>query len=54
MDVRRTGGGYEVLVRDSSRRYTKFRTEVFINALGAGAEKFAHMLGIETGLYPVR
>ena len=54
VDVRRTGGEYEVLVRDSSRRYTKFRTEVFINALGAGAEKFAHMLGIETGLYPVR
>ena len=54
VDVRRTGGEYEVLVRDSSRRYTKFRTEVFINALGAGAEKFAHMLDIETGLYPVR
>ena len=54
VDVHRTGGEYEVLVRDSSRRYTKFRTEVFINALGAGAEKFAHMLGIETGLYPVR
>ena len=54
VDVRRTGGEYEVLVRDSSRRYTKFRTEIFINALGYGAEKFARMLGIETGLYPVK
>ena len=54
MDVRKVGGEYEVLVRDSARRYTKFRTEIFVNALGYGAEKFAHMLGIETGLYPVK
>lgn len=54
VDVRKVGGEYEVLVRDSARRYTKFRTEIFVNALGYGAEKFAHMLGIETGLYPVK
>lgn len=54
VEVRRCGNEYEVLVRDSSRRYTRFRTEIFVNALGAGAVKFAEMLGIETGLYPVR
>ena len=54
VDVRKVGGEYEVLVRDSARRYTRFRTEIFVNALGYGAEKFAHMLGIETGLYPVK
>lgn len=54
VEVRRCGNEYEVLVRDSSRRYIRFRTEIFVNALGAGAVKFAEMLGIETGLYPVR
>ena len=54
VDVRKTGAEYEVLVRDSSRHYTRYRTPVFVNALGYGAEKFASMLGIETGLYPVR
>lgn len=54
VDVRRTGGEYEVLVRDGSGHYTRFRTEIFINALGYGAGKFAAMLGIETGLYPVK
>lgn len=54
VEVRRAGNEYEVLVRDGSRHYTRFRTDIFVNALGYGAGKFAAMLGIETGLYPVK
>lgn len=54
VDVRKIGAEYEVLVRDSSGHYTRYRTPIFVNALGSGAEKFASMLGIDTGLYSVR
>ena len=35
-------------------KYRRYKTAIFVNAMGAGAEKFASMLGIKTGLYPVR
>ena len=54
VEVRRDGKEYEILVRDRAGHYTRFHTEVFVNALGPGAAKFAAMLGLETGLYPVR
>lgn len=54
ISVSRSGATYYVTVRRPDGRYAKYETEVFVNALGAGAEKFASQLGIETGLYPVR
>lgn len=53
--VSRDGGTYRVLVyHPLSREHVEYRTPVFVNALGANAEPFARMLGLETGLYPVR
>lgn len=52
--VRKDGKEYRITVRRPDGTYAEYSTEVFVNALGAGAEKFARQLGIETGLYPVR
>ena len=54
VDVAKTGDTYLVTVQTPDGRYRRFKTAVFVNALGAGAEKFARMLGIDTGLFPVR
>lgn len=54
IDVEKIGKEYKVLIKDANNKYTEYRTEIFVNALGAGAEKFASRLGIETGLYPVK
>ncbi|MFZ4520524.1 MAG: FAD-dependent oxidoreductase [Bacteroidales bacterium] len=54
IDVNKVNGLYTILVQDHQRRYVEYETEVFINALGPGGEKFASQLNIETGLYPVK
>ena len=54
VDVAKTGDTYLVTVKLADGRYRRYKTAVFVNALGAGAEKFARMLGIDTGLFPVR
>ncbi len=54
VDVTKTGETYLVTVKMADGRYRRYKTAVFVNALGAGAEKFARMLGIDTGLFPVR
>ncbi|HPS62376.1 MAG TPA: FAD-dependent oxidoreductase, partial [Bacteroidales bacterium] len=54
VDVTRVDGHYLALVQDHQQQYIEYETEVFINALGPGGEKFASGLGIETGLYPVK
>ncbi|MCO5264997.1 MAG: FAD-dependent oxidoreductase [Lentimicrobium sp.] len=54
VDVRREGNIYKVLVQDHEKQYVEYHTEVFINALGPEAGKFAGMLGLETGMYPVK
>ncbi|MBR0052972.1 MAG: FAD-dependent oxidoreductase [Bacteroidales bacterium] len=54
VDVAKDGKNYLVTVRTADGRYRKFKTAIFVNALGAGAEKFARMLGLDTGLFPVR
>jgi len=54
VNVRKEGKTYLITVRRSDGIYSNYETEIFVNALGAGAEKFASQLGIETGLYPVR
>ena len=54
VDVQRDGKEYRVIVLTPDKEYAEYRTEVFINALGAEADKFARKLGIETGLFPVK
>ena len=54
VDVAHEGKGYMVKVRLGNGRYKVYHTDVFVNALGTGAEKFAKRLGIETGLFPVK
>ena len=54
VDVAKTGKTYLVTVKTADGRYRRFKTAVFVNALGAGAEKFARILGIDSGLFPVR
>ena len=54
VDIGFDGSLYHATVRLPDGRYRRYRTPVFVNAMGAGAEKFASMLGIKTGLYAVR
>jgi len=42
------------LVRNHEGRYIEYTCGHFVNAMGWGAEKFTDMLGIDTGLYPVK
>ena len=54
IEVAREGSTYSVLVLTHDKKYMEFRTENFVNALGAGAGKICESLGIQAGLYPVR
>ncbi len=54
VDAVRDGKDYILTVKLPGGKYRRYRTAIFVNALGAGAEKFASLLGIRTGLYPVR
>ncbi|MFU8844573.1 MAG: FAD-dependent oxidoreductase [Bacteroidales bacterium] len=54
INIRKEGDKYFVLVQDHTKQYIEFETEHFINALGPEGEKFARMLGIETGTYAVK
>ncbi|HBY02597.1 MAG TPA: ferredoxin [Rikenellaceae bacterium] len=54
IDVCKVGNEYRVIVQTPNREFVEYSTEIFINALGADAGKFASKLGIETGLYPVK
>ena len=42
------------LVRNHEGKYIEYECDHFVNAMGWGAEKFTDMLGIDTGLYPVK
>ncbi|MDP4281257.1 MAG: FAD-dependent oxidoreductase, partial [Bacteroidota bacterium] len=54
LDVRKEGKKYFVLARNHGNTPVEYETEIFVNALGYGGEKFARMLGINTGLYTVK
>ena len=54
LEVRKQGSKYHVLALTHQKEYVEYVCEHFVNALGGNAEKFASMLGIETGLYPVK
>lgn len=54
INAEKHGDRYEVIVRDHRGEYVEYHTPVFVNALGSEGNHFARMLGIETGLYPVK
>lgn len=54
LEVMKEGSTYSILVLTHDKKYVEFRTEIFVNALGAGAGKICEGLGIHAGLYPVR
>jgi glycine/D-amino acid oxidase-like deaminating enzyme/thioredoxin reductase/Fe-S-cluster-containing hydrogenase component 2/ferredoxin len=54
VDVEKSGDLYKAIVRNNEGEYVEYHTPLFINALGDQGNNFAQMLGIQTGLYPVK
>ena len=54
LNVERRGDKTVALVRTHDGRYIEFTCGHFVNSMGWGAERFTDMLGIDTGLYPVK
>lgn len=54
VEVHKNGGKYYVLLYTHDKRYIEYECDHFVNALGYSAERFARMLGLYTGLYPVK
>ena len=54
LSVWRKGDKVVALVRNHEGKYVEYTCGHFVNAMGWGAEKFTDMLGIDTGLYPVK
>ena len=54
VEVHKNGGKYHVLLYTHDKRYIEYECDHFVNALGYSAECFARMLGLYTGLYPVK
>ena len=54
VDISKHGNIYNLVVQTHEKEYVEYETEIFVNALGPNADKFADKLGIETGLFPVK
>lgn len=54
VEVHKNGRKYHVLLYTHDKRYIEYECDHFVNALGYSAERFARMLGLYTGLYPVK
>lgn len=54
VEVHKNGGKYHVLLYTHDKRYIEYECDHFVNTLGYSAERFARMLGLYTGLYPVK
>ena len=54
LSVWRKGDKVVALVRNHEGKYIEYTADHFVNAMGWGAERFTDMLGIDTGLYPVK
>ncbi|MBO4306764.1 MAG: FAD-dependent oxidoreductase [Bacteroidales bacterium] len=54
LHVQRNGNRTLALVRTHEGKYVEYDCEHFVNSMGWGAERFTDMLGIDTGLYPVK
>jgi len=45
---------FNVIVQTHDNNYIELEAEIFVNALGSEAEKFANQAGLRLGLFPVR
>jgi len=54
VSVERNNDNFMAVVRNHHGEYIEYHTPLFINALGDQGDVFAKMLGIETGMYPVK
>ncbi len=54
INIHKDGKEFVALVRNHKKEYTEYRSEIFINSLGADADKFAKQLGYQLGMYPVK
>ncbi len=54
LSVWRKDDNVVALVRNHEGKYIEYTCGHFVNAMGWGAERFTDMLGIDTGLYPVK
>ena len=54
LHVQKANGHYIALVRTHEGEFIEYTCDHFVNAMGWGAEKFNDMLGLDTGLYPVK
>jgi len=55
IDIRKENDKYIALVKNHyDGTFIEYTSDIFINSLGANADKFARQLGLFTGLYPVR
>lgn len=54
LHLQRNGDRILALVRNHDGKYIEYSCEHFVNSMGWGAERFTDMLGIDTGLYPVK
>ncbi len=55
IDVRKENEKYIALVKNHyDGTFIEYTTDIFINAMGGNADKFARQLELYTGLYPVR
>lgn len=52
--VAREGSVYRALVLNRDREYVEYETPVFVNALGAQADEFARMVGVQSGIFGVK
>lgn len=54
VDLTKNGDTFKAVVLTHEGEYVEYHTPLFINALGDQGARFANMLDIETGLYPVK
>ncbi len=54
IEISKNGERYVAIIRNDNGEYVEYHTPLFINALGDEGARFAQMLDIETGLYPVK
>ena len=54
ISIHREGKEYVALVRNHKKEFIEYHTELFINALGGDADRYAKQLGYQLGMYPVK
>jgi len=54
VSLHKTADKYVAITRGNTGEYVEYHTPVFINALGENGGVFAKMVGVETGMFPVK